>query len=86
MFYRLGELMYADSDELLPQHQYLLMVDPAELVEGSPLANKQVWILRMEAASLAKEKVNGTGIRGGERTEFEEGVPVNGETRESKEH
>ena len=24
----------------------------------SPLSNKQVWILRMEAAKLAKEKVN----------------------------
>ena len=41
--------MYTYPDELLPQHQYLLMVDPLEQGEG-PLANKKVWILRIEAA------------------------------------
>ena len=33
----------------------------------------------MEAARLAKEKVNETGLKGDERT-----VPVDGETRESE--
>jgi hypothetical protein len=45
-----------------------------------------VWILRIEAARLAKEKVTKTGIRGCEQMEFEEGVHMNGETRESEEH
>ena len=52
--------MHTDPDELLPQHQHLLLVDPKKLEEG-PLSNKQVWISRMEAAKLAKEKVNLTG-------------------------
>ena len=61
---RLGELMYTDPDELLPQHQHVLMVNPSELREG-PLSNKQVWISKIEATRLAKEKVNETGTRGG---------------------
>ena len=77
IFDRLGELMYTNPDELLPQHQYLLMVDPAELGEG-PLANKQVWISKMEAERLAKEKVDETGSRGSERTELEQEVHVDG--------
>ena len=56
--------MYNCQDELLTQHQYIFIVDPKELGEG-PLANKQVWILRMEAAKLVKEKVNEKGMRGG---------------------
>ena len=55
--------MYNCQDELLTQHQYIFIVDPKELGEG-PLANKQVWISRMEAARLAKEKVDETGITG----------------------
>ena len=85
IFDRLGELMYTDPDELLPQHQHLLMVDLAELGEGSR-ANKQVWISKMEATRLVKGKVNETGISGGERTEFKEGVSVDGKTRELEEH
>ena len=40
----------------------------------------------MEATILAKEKVNETGIRGDERTEVKEGVPVYGERREAEEY
>ena len=69
IFDRLRELMYTNTDKLLLQHQHLLMVDTSELGEG-PLANKQVWILRTEAARLAKEKVNETRIRGGQTDEI----------------
>jgi hypothetical protein len=41
IFDRLGEMMYTDPDELLPQQQHLLLVDPVELGEG-PLTGKQV--------------------------------------------
>ena len=77
--------MYINPDELLPQHQYWLIVDPEELGEG-PSDNKQVWIMRMEAAKLAKENVNETGTWGSEQTETKEGVHVDGETREPEEH
>ena len=40
------------------------MVDPAELEEGT-LANKQVWISKLEATRSAKEKVSETRMRGG---------------------
>ena len=69
IFDRLGELMYTNPDELLPQHQHLLLMDPEELGEG-PLANKQTWILKMEAARLAKEKVDEGRTRGVDRTEL----------------
>ena len=38
----------------------MLLVDPKKLREA-PLSNKNVWILRIEAAILAKEKVNVIG-------------------------
>ena len=34
IFDRLDELMYTDPDELLPEHQYLLMVDKDEICWG----------------------------------------------------
>ena len=40
----------------------------------------------MEAAKVAKEKVNETGITGGEQMEFKEGGLVDGGSRESVEH
>ena len=61
--------MYTDPDELFPQYQHLFMVDLSELEEGT-LTNKQVWVLKMEAARLAKEKMDETGIRGGEQIEL----------------
>jgi hypothetical protein len=84
-FDRFGELMYTDPDELLPQHQHLLLMNPAELGEG-PLADKQVWIVKMEAARLAKEKVDERRSRGFDRTELEQRVAVDGGTRESEGH
>ena len=60
---RLGELMYTNPDKILPQHQYLIMVDPAELGEGK-LTTKQVWISKMEAARLAKKKVDKAVTKG----------------------
>ena len=42
-------------------------MDPTTLGEG-PLGNKHVWISRMEASILAKEKVNKIGT-GGEQTD-----------------
>ena len=67
IFDRFGELMYFDPIELLPQHQHLLMVDLTELGEGPP-ANTHVWILKVEATSLAKEKVDETGTNKDKRT------------------
>ena len=64
VFGGLEELVYIDPDKILPQHQRLLMVDTAELKDGL-LANKQVWIPKTEATSLAKENKNEAGIRGG---------------------
>ena len=55
--------MYIDLDALLPQHQYLLLVDPEKLREG-PLANTQVWASKTEAARSAKEKVDEAGTMG----------------------
>ena len=60
MFDRPEELMYTNLDELLPKHGHLLMVDSTELGEG-PLAEKQIWILKMEATKLAKEKLDEAG-------------------------
>jgi hypothetical protein len=77
--------MYTNPDELLPQHQHLLLMNPAELGEG-PLADKQVWIVKMEAARLAKEKVDERRSRGFDRTELEQRVAVDGGTRESEGH
>ena len=51
-----------------------------------PLANTQVWIMRMEGTKLAKEKVNKTGTRGDEQTELKEGLHMDEEMRESEEH
>ena len=86
MFDRLGELMYTDPDELLPQHQHLLMVDLSELGEG-PLVNKQVWIPKMEVASLAKGKwIRQRILRGDERTESGHRVAVDRGTRGSEEY
>ena len=59
--------MYTNPNEPLPQHQRLLLVDPAELGEG-PLANKQVWIPNMDASRLAQEKVDEAVTRGADRT------------------
>ena len=48
IFDRPRYLLCTDPDDMLPQHQHMFMVDAEELGEG-PLANKQVWILRMKA-------------------------------------
>ena len=77
--------MYTDPDDLLLQHQHLLMVNVEDLGE-SPLANKQVWISRMEAAILAKEEVNMIGPERSEQTEPEEGGRMDGESRVVEEH
>jgi hypothetical protein len=60
-------------------------VDPEKLGEG-PLANKQVWISRMEAAMLAKEKINETGDGGVQQTELKGRGRLNQESRDSEEH
>ena len=85
IFDNLGNLLYTDPDDLLPQHQHLLLVDPAKLGEG-PLVNKQIWISNMEAAKAAKEKLGEEGERGENQTNLEQRVDVDGETRESEEH
>ena len=85
MFDNLGNLLYTDPDELLPQHQHLLLVDPAKLGEG-PLVNKQVWISKMEAAKSAKEKVDEEGDRGEDQTDLEQRAGADGGTRESEKH
>jgi hypothetical protein len=82
---RLGELMYTDPYELLPQHHHLFLMNPAELGEG-PLADKQVWIVEVDAARLAKEKVDERRTRGFDRTELGQRVAVDGGTRESEGH
>ena len=63
-FDRLGELIYTKLGNLLPQHKHLLGVESAE-PGGGLLANKRVWISMMEAARLAKEKMDEASIRGG---------------------
>ena len=87
IFDRLGEVMYTEPDEVLPQHQHLLMVNTAKLGEG-PLANNQVWTTKMEAAILAKEKATEARIKGGGREwmELRQGVAVDRGTRDSEEH
>ena len=77
--------MHTGPDNLLLQHQYLLLVDLEKPGEG-PLANKQVWILRMEVAILAKEKVNEIRTGGSKQTELEDGGRVDGESKVSEEH
>ena len=77
--------MHTDPDDLLPQHRYLLLVDQKKL-GGGPLSNKQVWILRMEAVMLAKEKVNVIGPERSKQTKLEEGGRVDEETRVVEEH
>ena len=84
-FDRPGEQMYTVPDELLHQHQYSFLVDPAELGEG-PLVNKQVWISKMEATRSAKKQVDEAGARGDNQTDLEQRVAVDGGTRESEEH
>ena len=37
---KIGDLMHADPDNILPQHRYMLILDLEELGEG-PVANKQ---------------------------------------------
>ena len=59
IFDKMGELMYTDPDELLPQHQHLLLVDKGELSEGT-LSEQRVWIAKVDAARQAKEKVGRT--------------------------
>ena len=56
IFERMDELLYTDPDELLPQHQHLLLVDKRELTRSS-LSDRQTWITRMEAAMSAKERL-----------------------------
>ena len=57
IFERMDELLYTDPDELLPQHQHLLLVlDKTKLTRGS-LSDRQTWITRMEAAMSAKERL-----------------------------
>ena len=85
IFDSLEDLLYTNPNELLTQHQYLLLVDPEQNLGKGPPANKQVWILRMEAAILAKEKVNKIGIGGSKQAELDEGGRVDGELRESEE-
>ena len=63
---RLGEPMYMDPEELLPQHQYLLMVDKDEVCGGT-LSEKRDWIVRMKSAKMAKIKT--TEDEGGGDTE-----------------
>ena len=45
MFDSHGDQIHTNPDDLLHQHQYLLLVDPEKLGEG-PLANKQVLPLK----------------------------------------
>ena len=59
------------------------MVGLAEPGEG-PLANKQVWISKMEVARLAKKETNETVFRGSKRTVLEERVSMDVETRDHK--
>ena len=56
IFERMDELLYTDPDELLPQHQHLLLVDKSRLTRGS-LSDRQTWITRVEAAMSAKERL-----------------------------
>ena len=70
---------------MLPQHQYLLLMDQEKLGEG-PLSHKQVWISRMEAEILAEEKVNVIELGGSKQMELEERGRVDGESRVSEEH
>ena len=53
------------------------------LGEG-PLANKQVWILRMGAAILSKEKVNNIGTGGSKQTDYKEGGSLDGEQKNQR--
>ena len=46
--------MHTNPDDLLPKHQYLLLVASEKKLGEGLLSNKQVWILRIEAAILAK--------------------------------
>ena len=68
--------MHTDPDELLPQHQHLLLVDSTKLARGR-LSDRQTWITRMEAAVSAKERLirDVQGLEGDaphERTEEDE--------------
>ena len=81
----LGDLMHTNPVDMLLQHLYLLLVYPENLGEG-PLNNKRLWILRMEAAILAKEKVNVIGSGKSEQTRIDEGGCVNGESKVPEEH
>ena len=56
IFERMGELMYTDPDELLPQHQHPLVVSK-ERLEQAALSERQTWITRVEAAVSAKERL-----------------------------
>ena len=63
---RLGELMYTDPDELLPQHQHLLMIDKDEVCGGT-LSEQRTWIVRMKAAKRTTQRVSeDTNGEGGE--------------------
>ena len=77
--------MYTDPDELLAQHQHLLLVDPVVLGEGS-LTDKRVWILRMEAAILAKEKVGETIASRGSQTGQEQQTNMDERMTRLEEH
>ena len=66
---RLGELMYTDPDELLPQHQHLLLVDKDKVCRGT-LSEQRTWIVKMKAAKRAMERLsedtNGKGVEEGQ--------------------
>ena len=54
----MSDLMYTDPDDLLPQHQHLLLVDKSSLADGR-LHKQQAWIMKVEAAKLAKQRACG---------------------------
>lgn len=60
IFDRLGEILYTDTDSLLPQDERLLLMDRKKISEGT-LPEERTWIVQMEASKQARGDLDTVG-------------------------